>query len=138
MPIEYSIPVRNEMLTALKNRLDSADPVPGYMLMYTADQPATAGDPITDQTMLARINLALPCGAIADGILTLTTPLEDSNVAASGTLAWGRLLDGSGTWVADFDIGLTGSGATLEISTSSLIVYQGGILRINYATLDLT
>ncbi len=130
--ITYAVPVKNAMLTALATALDAADPEPGRLRLYSADQPE-AGVEVGDQVLLADIALNLPCGTVADGVLTLSCPIADELLPASGTPAWARLVDGAGEWVADGDVGLTDSGALIELN--SLTVYQGGIVRINAAAL---
>ncbi|MCK5681675.1 hypothetical protein KAI46_12780 [bacterium] len=134
MSITYSTTIKNTMLQAVAEALDAADPLPAHLQIYSADQP-TAGAAITDQTLLADITLNFPCGSVAAGILTLTCPIADDNVPASGTLIWGRLLDGDDNWIADGDVGLEDSGAMIELT--SLASFQGGIVRINNAILGL-
>ena len=132
--ITYAVDVKNSMLAGLAAKLDAADPDPGRLQLYTGPQPG-AGAVITTETLLADISLTIPCGSIADGILTLATPIEDSNLPDSGTIIWGRLMDGNEAWIADLDVGAEGSGAALELA--GVIVYQGGIVRITAAVLTL-
>ena len=132
--ITYAVDVKNSMLAGLAAKLDAADPDPGRLQLYTGPQPG-AGDPITTETLLADIELEFPCGVVANGVLTLATPVEDSNLPDSGTIAWGRLVDGNDIWIADLDVGVEGSGAAVELA--GIIVYQGGIVRITAAALTL-
>ena len=131
--ITYSITVKTAMMQAVADKLDAATTA-GYLLLYSAAQPA-AGAAITDQILLADIELAKPCGTVASGVLTLDCPVADDNVPASGTLIWGRLYDGDSNWIADGDVGLEGSGAMIELN--SVTSYQGGIVRITAAVLGL-
>jgi len=135
--IQYSTAAKNAMLQAVADALDAADPEPGRLRLYTADQPATAGAAITDQTLLADIPLDLPCGTAANGVLTITTPVEDGNLPASGTVAWGRLVDGNDNWIADLDAEKEAAGATAAIQLAVIVVYQGGIIRLTAFSLDL-
>ena len=132
--IVYAPNVRNAMMEALRAAIDAADPLPGHLKLYSGPQPA-AGNPITTETLLADISQAIPSGTVANGVLTLATPIEDSNLPDSGTIIWGRLVDGNETWIADLDVGAEGSGAALELA--GVIVYQGGIVRITAAVLTL-
>ena len=124
------------MLQAFADKLDEADPVPGRFEIYTGPLADPPGDPIGAQVLLGTIFLSLPCGVVADGVLTLDAPVADNNVASSGTMAWGRALNGNDVWLADFDIGLVGSGTIFELN--ELTIYQGGIIRINFGTFTLS
>jgi hypothetical protein len=104
--------------------------------LYDGIAPDPPGSAITTQVMLADIPLALPCGAVANGVLTMTVPVEDGNIPASGTITWGRISDGAGVWVADIDVGLEASGAALELTATE--VYQGGIVRVTTGTLTIS
>jgi len=132
--IDYSDAALNSMLQGVLDLLDSAAPISAYMQIYTASKPATPGEAISSQTLIGTVPLQSPAGTVTGGKLVLATPIEEDNAPASGEVAWGRLFDGTDTWVADFDIGLTGSGATFELNFLS--IYQGGIIRINYGEFD--
>jgi len=132
--IIYAPATRNAMMEALRAELDAADPLPGKLQLYSGPQP-TAGDPITTEILLADISLAIPCGSVSNGVLTLAAPIEDGNLPDSGTIIWGRLVDGDDAWIADLDVGAQGSAAALELA--GIIVYQGGIVRITAAALTL-
>jgi hypothetical protein len=43
-------------------------------------------------------------------------------------------MDGSGTWVADMDVGVTGSGAVIQLNSTD--IFQGGIVRITSAVIQ--
>jgi len=133
--IDYSIATKNKMLEGLLFKLDEYDPIPSYMNLYTADKPVP-GEDITTQTLIATLPLYLPAGDIENGVLTITVPIEEDNAPESGLMNWGRLLSGGDEWIADFDIGLTGSGACIEME-STLLVYQGGIVRINFGSFSI-
>ena len=126
--IDYSIPAANAMLNALQVLIDEAAPTPGYMELYTAIKP-TPGVAITDQILLGVLTFTTPCGTITDGVLTLDTPIEESNGPATGDIVWGRLFNGNTDWIADFDVSTIGSGAALELN--GIHAYLGGIIRIN-------
>ncbi len=127
--IDYSIPAKNAMLQGLLNLIDSADPTAGYLVIYSATKPTTPGAAITTQILIGTIFFNLPCGTIADGLLTLDTPIEEDNSPNTGEIDWGRMFNGNDVWVSDFDIGEEGSGKALELS--NLHSYKGGIIRIN-------
>lgn len=133
--ITYAPATLNLMLAALAASLDAGAPEPGRLLLYSAAQPE-AGAAISDQILLADCPLAMPCGTVNDGVLILAVPFADENNPASGTITWGRLVNGAGERVADLDVGIEGSGKTLELTGTT--VYQGGIIKINSANLQLS
>lgn len=129
--INYSETVQAAMMDGVKSSIDAGGASdPGGMFLYTAVRPSPGGA-ITDQTLCVQIELAYPCGVISGGTLVLTTPLIDDNLPNSGTIAWGRIVNGAGIWVCDFDVGLAESDPVPELILSALVVYQGGLLKIN-------
>jgi hypothetical protein len=60
--------------------------------------------------------------------LTFGPITEEDMAPATGEMAWARIADSNGAWVADANVGITGSGAALEFNT--LNVYAGGIVRL--------
>lgn len=137
--IDYSISARNAMFNGLITLLDAEDPNPSILLFYTATKP-TAGEAITDQTLLGVAELHIPCGTVVDGQLVFSVPFEDDNIPNSGTVTWARLVDGGGVWVADLDVELLEDPdtSTAAIKLSSIAVHKGGILRITDGVLTLT
>lgn len=128
MAFDLDVGEKNAMLQALANAIDAADPAPGKFRIYSGTKPATPGGPITDQVLLAECFCSLPCGTVANGVLTFGTISDEDLAPASGLASWGRLLDGSDAWIADFDVGADGSGAFLELNNTQ--IYEGGIVRL--------
>ena len=50
---------------------------------------------------------------------------------ADGTATWARIADSAGTFVGDVDIGVSGSGATIVMNTTSIVA--GGSISITSA-----
>jgi hypothetical protein len=93
----------------------------GVINIYSGTRPATADTAITTQTLLCSIALDDPSGGAAGGVWT-ADPLPDPGmVLADGTAAWARLRDADDAAVCDLDVGVTGSGAALELSNLSLV-----------------
>ena len=128
MAMGFSVSLRTARATALITAMDAAAPTPGYIEFYSGSRPGT-GAAITAQVLLGTVTLGAPSGTVASGTLTLTTATDDLSVDADGTLTWCRVYDGAGTFVADFNCGLNGSGATVIFNT--VVALQGGILKIN-------
>jgi hypothetical protein len=121
------------MMEGVKADIDAGSPTPASMFLYTADRPAS-GATITDQVLCAQFELSVPCGTISGGTLSLTSPFIDDNLPNSGAINWGRVLNGNGDWVCDFDVGLVDDVPEPEMTLSALVVFQGGIIKINNST----
>jgi len=78
--------------------------------------------------VLVSYDLPNPCGTIVGTELTLALPAW-INVAATGTISFGRIITRAGGIAADMDAGLVGSGYAIEINSFSVIA--GGLI---YAT----
>jgi hypothetical protein len=124
--ISLNTDLKNARLTAIKDAID-ADASPGVLRIYTDPVPSP-GDAVTTQTLLAELTFSKPCGSVSNGVLTFDPITEEDLAPATGTATWGRILDGAGTWVGDVDVGVPGSGAAIELNTTS--IYEGGIVRI--------
>jgi hypothetical protein len=105
----------------------------GTLLVYDGTMPATGGGEITDQVLLAEIDLPTPSGSVSNGDFVLEPALEDILVNADGIATWVRVLDSLGEWVCDFDAGATESGAALIVIPQQL--YAGGTFRLNSFTI---
>ena len=99
----------------------------GKIELYTADRPANADTAISTQILLVTFDLANPSGSVSNGVFTGTLP-EAALVAESGTPAWGRILDTDDVVIGDCDVGLSGSGAFMEIDNLSLV--EGGYCAV--------
>lgn len=103
----------------------------GYLRIYSGTQPTDADTAITDQTLLAEIELNFPAfGAAADaapgGRATADvdpTP-TDTSANANGTAVWYRVVTSEGTTVLDGDVGTSGSGADLILTTTTIVATQ--------------
>ncbi len=125
--LALNVTVANARLNAIKDAIDAAAK-PGRIKIYTGPVPDPHGDAITTQVLLAELTFSRPCGTVADGVLTFAAITEEDLAPATGEAAWARIVDGSGTWVADADVGVTSSGAAIELNTTN--IYAGGIVRI--------
>lgn len=108
----------------------------GSIQVRTGAQPATANDAATG-TLLATFTLANPAyGAAANGVLTLDAdPDLEVNGSATGTAGWFRVLTSGAATVRDGAVGATGSGAQLELSSTSI---QSGVpVRITAGTFTM-
>ena len=131
--IHVSRSVAGSMLTQLNNALNASGA--GKIELYTGTMPASPETGITSQVLLGTNNLANPAAVQSGGTLTFTTPTTDSSADATGTVTWARFKDGAGTAICDWDVGVTGSGAMIQMVTTSIVV--GGPIAWNSLTLTL-
>jgi len=132
--IGYAMALRTARLAAVRDALDAGS-AGGTLKFYGAARPPT-GSAITNQTLLATLTLADPCGTVTNGVLTFSAITSDVAADADGTATWARLADSTGQFVADLSVGATGSGADIilnnvnivtggEVSISSAIITEG-------------
>ena len=125
----YSATVRNDMLTQLSNAVDGGTGA-GTLTLYDGTQPATGG---TATNALVTITLPDPAfNAPSNGTMSTASSVSGT-VGTSGTATWARMSDSAGTFVADFSVGGTGSGADIELDNTSLVA--GGTVTINSFTI---
>jgi hypothetical protein len=106
---------------------------PGKLILYTAPQPSIKGAAITTQTQLGVMLFADPCGSNTAGVSTLTLN-SDPTADADGDVAWGRVTDSAGVFVADISATLLAGAGPIRMP--SLTVYAGG--PVNVASVVLT
>ena len=110
----------------------------GYILIYAADGdgiPASADTAVTNQTELGRLDMSDPAYAPASaGVAGANTISPETSATGTGTAAWARIHDSNGIAVFDVDVGVTASGATIELDSASISV--GGTIEVT--ALDIT
>lgn len=124
MAIVYSTAIKDARMGIVRAAIDGAggSPTPGGRLQIWNSGLST---------LLAEITLALPCGIVATGVLTFTTP-QVTNSIANGTAATARLVDGDGTVIAS---GLTVGTVGTNVLLNSAFITSGETLTITSATL---
>jgi hypothetical protein len=112
--------IRANMLNQIRDAIDAGSGA-GLMRIYSGTRPSTGGS-VT--TLLAELTFSDPCAPNASGTtggsatLTFNSITADSSADNTGTATWGRMVDSSGTFVADFNVGT--SGADLNLNTTSI------------------
>lgn len=99
----------------------------GTAEVYTEPRPATADTAITTQTLLVTFDLPDPAGTVTDGVFTGDAIANAMN-AATGNAEWTRLRDSLGVVIGDADVGITGSGAFMQLADLSLV--EGGYCSV--------
>ncbi len=119
MTIAYDVALRNAMLNEIATRTD-AGPAGGFLRLYSGTRPSTGG---TATTLLAELQFSNTAFAPASGgVLTANAISPDVSANANGTATWFRVVDSTGSFVFDGDVGLVGSGADLELNTTTISV----------------
>ena len=111
---------------AIRARLDGSAGAAGVLKLFGGTKPeagAAASNP------LVTIPLAYPCGTASAAGLTLTVP-PDAQVAAAGTITWGRFEDSAGAWVIDARAELGSESATAAIQLDRVEVYPGATVSV--------
>lgn len=131
MAIAYSTTVRNNRLNQVRDAIDGGAGA-GKLRIYTASRPATCG---TATTLLAELTFSDPCSSGASGgTLTMSAITADSSADATGTAAWFRAVDSTGTCCIDGNVGTSGSDLNLnstsistgqQVSVSSMVITEG-------------
>jgi hypothetical protein len=121
------------MLQALAQLLDAGGSAPAEFRIYDGTPPVPGAE-VTDQVLLGVCTCSVPAASVSGGVLTFAAVSEEDLALATGTATWGRLVDGNGDWIADFDVGLSG-GAFLPLNDTDIKL--GGVIRINSAVISI-
>ena len=105
---------------SVKSEMDSGAGA-GLIKVYTAPMPADTTVGITTQTLLGTCTCSDPCGVSATGTLTFSAITQDSAADNSGTAAWARCTNSTGTVVKDHDITVVGGGGALQIVSTTIV-----------------
>jgi hypothetical protein len=128
--LKTSIVSRNTELNALAALANS-----GYIRIYDGSQPATPETAVSTQTLLAELRFgATAFGSAATGVITANSITDDSDVNASGTASWFRVLESNGTTVL-WDGSVGTASADMVLATTSLV--QHAILQLTSLTYTL-
>jgi len=121
---DFLIAARLELFTTA---LDAASPTAGKLRIYNATRPAK-GAAITTQTKLVEFAFPIPSKSSTTGNVEGLALPPSSIGLATDVAVWCRFVDGAGTFLADGDVGAIGSGAVVELSSTSIIT--GGAVSI--------
>jgi hypothetical protein len=120
--------IRNSGLNALRDAIDAGTGA-GLLRLYDGSRPAKGG---AATTLLAELTFSDPSAPNASGgVLTLSAVTADASANATGTATWGRIVTSSGTFVADCNVGTSGS----DINLNTVSITAGVQVSITSATL---
>lgn len=131
MAIGYATSMRTTRITAVVTAIDAGSAA-GTLKLYSGTRPAT-GAAVTTQTLLATLTFSDPCGTVSNGVLTFSAITADTSADADGTATWARIADSDGTFVADLDVGATGSGKDIILNNVNIVA--GGEVSISSASI---
>lgn len=94
--------------------------------VYSGSRPTPGGTP--SGTLLFEIGLTKPAGVVASNALTLSAAATETLGLATGTAAWGRVINGNGDWCIDGSVSEAGGGGEFIVSTVN--VYFGGSVSL--------
>jgi hypothetical protein len=119
MALGYKVELRNARLDLIRDAID-ADTDPGTITIYDGTRPATGASEGSAKTLSVGTFSQPSAPDAATGVLTFdeivyTDGLDD------GTATWARIRDGSGAFIADASVGVTGSGADITINSVGII-----------------
>ena len=117
--ISFPVATRNNRATVIRDAIDAGGAA-ATLEVYAGTRPGTGGA-ITTQTLLGTVTFSYPCGTVSNGVLAFDAIAQDSAADASGEAAWGRIKTSAGAFVADLDVGVTGSSADLKMNTTSVV-----------------
>lgn len=116
MAIAYSTTLRNARMDVITTAAGNA----ALLRIYDGTRPATGG---TATTLLAELTCGTPFAAAASGgVLTLGSITQDPSANVSGTATWFRIVTSGGTFVADGNVGTSGS--DLNLTTTTIVSGQ--------------
>lgn len=117
--VHIATAAQNAALSAVTALID-AGAAAGTLKIYSGSMPADANTAASG-TLLGTVTLGDPAvGSPTDGVGAVADPAE-VNWSATGTAGWCRVADSDGNTVLDGDVGATGSGAFLELSSTSAV-----------------
>lgn len=132
--IHVNTTTKNSMLQALADAINGGT-AGGTIKIYTGTMPTLVTDAISTQTLLGTLTFSDPCGTVATGSLTMSAITQDSSADATGTAAFARIADSSGTAIMDIDITTTGGGGALQMNTTNIVA--GGPIAISSFVLSI-
>lgn len=110
---------------------------PAQVLFYTGDRPAAgqapAGAPVVAMAMpnplgdIVAPGADFPAGFPVPPLACVASGIE-AMVTAQGDITWARILDGAGDEHLRCNVGVTGSGALIQVDRTT--VYTGGYLKL--------
>lgn len=103
--MSFALSVISDRLQALTRALDADPALPGKLVIYDGPRPSSGDNPDPVSSALATCVFPRPS---LDSVTTFTLRLRQplpTMVTVTGLATWARLVDGTGRFVADVDVG---------------------------------
>lgn len=124
--IALSITAKEARSAALGTHIDGE--APGTLRLYTGIQPSAPEDPVGGATLLVEFDVPRPIAAsVTNGVL-VGAAFTNELAVGSGVATWGRLARSDDTPAMDLTVGVTGSGANVELPTTQ--IFAGAIIGV--------
>lgn len=122
--------IRTGAMQGLATRIDAAG-AGASLAIYATTKPAAGAAP--GAAPLVDVPLAVPCGTVSAGVLTLADTAF-AQILNGGDVVWARLFDGADAWLGDFTVGTaamhTSDPATAEVIIEATHLYTGAFLAL--------
>jgi hypothetical protein len=133
--LSISQAVAKAMCDTLVDAIDAGSP-PGTIAIRSGTRPATTDTAVTG-TLLATLTFSNPAFGAATtaspSVATASAITSDSSADNTGTATWFRIFTGSGTAIADGNVGT--SGEDLNLNTVSIVA--GAVVSISAGTISM-
>lgn len=121
MTLEFSDTLANARAAAITSQRDGGTGA-GFIRIYDGVRPSKGG---SATNLLAELTFSTTSSPAAiSGVLTANAITGEASAPASGAATWFREVDGDGVFILDGDIGLTSSGAELELNDINIVAGQ--------------
>lgn len=132
--LSYTDTVRNSKMDAVDAAVNGGAGA-GVLKIYDGTQPADADTAVSGQTLLAELTFSDPAfGAASGGVITANSITDDSSANATGTAAWFRVEDSTGTTVFDGDV-TTSAAGTGDLQLDSTSITSGQTVSVSSFTI---
>lgn len=126
MAISYATAIRNSRLDVVTTAIDAGAGA-ALIRIYDGTRPAT-GAAITTQVLLAELTMGDPSfPAASAGAMSANAITNDASANATGTASWFRVVDSTGAFVMDGDVGTSGS----DLNLNSVSITSGVTVSVS-------
>jgi hypothetical protein len=120
---------------ATANAMESAKIVlmnSGTILIYSGPQPANANTPLSGNVLLVTLTFSVTAFNAPVGGQATANAIQSGTAINAGLATFARIYQSGGAAVMDVAVGLVGSGAYIQLSTTSIVA--GGLVSISSLT----
>ena len=128
MPSLILAPAAKEARSIAFGQFIDGDDSNAFLRIYSGVQPASPADPVGASVLLVELTCPRPISASNTNGLLVGNAFENQLATGTGNASWARLVRSDTTVVADLTVGITGSGANLELPTTA--IFAGSIIGV--------